>query len=355
FNSATATGRGLFLGGSKNGNPTFMTQLQYSNTGFWWKGIAGSNTYTSAPTAAAGTGYLNGFYQWTGAGGGCAREPSGVWQGGVGGGARTIDPGALCSTTPTVSLTTVGSGVKQSTGSGGATTCVSNSPVSGKMTVTAHLANGHGFVPGQTYALSGFTPTGYNATYTAVAGTAGTTLVGVTATGGGTCPAAVTAEGSAFSGVSGSVTLQAVSTTGPFTATPGGTGITALAAQNFCGVIGEYGADSSTPGFQFAAFTDQNGNSLPGSPALITWPNQGVTNFTGYTVAGAQSPSSPALTVTAMNAYSVTAATYSSGTGYVTFTTSAASGLIVGSEFTVSGVTPSGYNRSYIAVAGTSG
>ena len=112
--------------------------------------------------------------------------------------------------------------------------------------------------------------------------------------------------------------------------------------------------NSPTPGFQFAAFTDLEGDALPNSPAVVPWPNQGATNFTGYIVTGTQSPSSPALTVTAMNSYAISGATYSATTGYVTFTV-ASPNFIVGSEFTVSGSNPSAYNGSYIAVAGTSG
>ena len=63
----------------------------------------------------------------------------------------------------------------------------------------------------------------------------------------------------------------------------------------------------------------------------------------------------PALTVTALNPYTITNATFNATTGYVTFTTSTSPGFIPGSEFTVSGVSPSGYNQTYVAVAGTSG
>ena len=122
-----------------------------------------------------------------------------------------------------------------------------------------------------------------------------------------------------------------------------------------CGLVGELGADSPFPGAQFAKYTDITGADLPGSPAVSPWLNMGAVNFTGYTIIGTQSPSSPALTVTAMNSFAISAASYNATTGYVTFTVAANSGIIVGTEFTVSGVSPSGYNQTYVAVAGTSG
>ena len=137
----------------------------------------------------------------------------------------------------------------------------------------------------------------------------------------------------------------------------GGTGISGKLSQHFCGVIGEYGADSSFPGAQFASFVDDSGNPIPGAPALVPWLNQGTANFVGFTLANTQSPSSPALTVTAMIAYAGTGsyASYNSSTGLVTFTLSTNPGFIPGSEFTVASMSPSGFNQTYVAVAGTLG
>ena len=120
-------------------------------------------------------------------------------------------------------------------------------------------------------------------------------------------------------------------------------------------MFGEFGANWNFPGAQFAKYTDITGTDLPGSPAVSPWLNQGAVNFTGYTTTGSQSPTSPALTVTSMNSYSISAASYNGTTGFVTFTASSNPGFIVGTEFTVSGVSPSGYNQTYVAVAGTSG
>ena len=64
----------------------------------------------------------------------------------------------------------------------------------------------------------------------------------------------------------------------------------------------------------------------------------------------------PALTVTSMNSYSITGATWASaGNGQATFTTGAAHGFAPGAVFTVTGMTPSGYNGEYVALAGTTG
>ena len=262
---ATA-GHGLLVTSSGPGSSTFVTQTGISgvSNANWWLGLS-DQPFGFAPGATAGTGYLEGYWPFTASGGNCAREPSGVWYGGNGS-AKIYDPGFMCQTTPTVSVATIpGDGAKQTTGIGTPTSCTSNSPASGEKTVTTSVTVAHGITPGQTYALSGFSPTGYNATYTALQGTTGTTLVGVTTTGGGTCPAVVTAEGSALSGTGGAVTLTSISTTTPFSADQR-TGITAQPGGHFCGVVGEYGAESSTPGFQFASFTDREGNALPGSP-----------------------------------------------------------------------------------------
>ena len=60
-----------------------------------------------------------------------------------------------------------GSGDKQTPT---AATCASNTPVSGEMQVTFTLPNVHGVTIGNTFAAAGFTPSGYNATYTALPG-----------------------------------------------------------------------------------------------------------------------------------------------------------------------------------------
>jgi hypothetical protein len=353
-------GRGLYVTRNGAGMPVFVTQTNYDGLGGvqWWNAISPiTSTNNTGASSNAGSNYLNGYYQWRATGGSCAREPSGVFTTLPAAKAWMVDPGFLCQSTPVVSslVTIPGIGAQQNTGAGSiATTCSGSSPVSGEMTVTAYVAVAHGLVPGQTYALAGFTPSGYNATYTALPGTTGTTLVGATTTGGGTCPAAVSIEGHALPGTGGSITLPAISTTNPYGSNMA-TGITTQNGQHFCGIVGEYGADSPFPGAQFVAMVDRNGNSLPGSPALVPWLNQGAVTFTGYTVAGTQSPSTPALNVTAMQSTNVSTASYSGGTGYVTFTMASSPNLVPGSEFTVSGVSPSGYNQTYVAVAGTSG
>ena len=166
------------------------------------------------------TGYATGYYPATASGGRCSRPPSVVWTGG--GKASLSDPGFLCDgVTPTFDLSTIpGDGAQQSTGAGGvATTCASNSPVSGQVTVTTHVAVAHGIAPGQTFPLTLFTPSALNTTYTALPSPTPTTLVGTAAIGSpaGTCPSlSGLVEGKALGGTGGTMTLTPISSTNPF-------------------------------------------------------------------------------------------------------------------------------------------
>ena len=227
--------------------------------------------------------------------------------------------------------------------------------------MTAQVAVAHGIAPGQTYTLQGFTGTGftgYNATYTAL-----TWNHRHRHSSARPRPAAGHARPrrSTFPAMREPLLVELVARSPSFRFPPRillytvATGITSKNGQHFCGIVGEYGADSAFPGAQFASFVDDRGNALPGAPALVPWLNQGTANFTGYVTVGTQSPSSPALTVTAMNSYAIAAASFNASTGFVTFTTATSPGFIPGSEFTVSSVSPSGYNQTYVAVAGTTG
>jgi hypothetical protein len=352
-------GQGLLLNGGGPGAPVFLTQKNVLYGGQWWLAISPFQYGIAPSVGSSPTKYLNGYLPWTASGGGCAREPSGIVGPNNAGatsrvnglGAAAADFGFQCATNPTVqAMNTMPNIGAQQPASG--VSCSSNSPASGEMTVTAAVPIAHGLAPGQTYSLQGFTPSGYNATYTAIAGTTGTTLVGSTTTGGGTCPGAVSVYGTALSGTGGAINLTAISTTNPF-GTNQTTGITTKPGAKFCGVIGEYGSDSPTPGFQFAAFSDWNGTALTNSPAVSTWPNQGAANFTGYTTTITQnSTNGGALNVTAMNSYAISAATWNNSTS-VSFTFSSNPNLWLGSEFTVSGSNPAGYNGTYIVAAGT--
>ena len=118
----------------------------------------------------------------------------------------------------------------------------------------------------------------------------------------------------------------------------------------------ENGDDSPFPGSQAVAMVDDHGNPLPGAPALVPYLNMGTANFNGYITTGTQSVGHPALTVTSMAPYTITAATFSAATGLATFTTSTSPTFEPGSEFTVTGITNSGpgsFNLTYVAVAGT--
>ncbi len=351
----------FYLSGGFLGPSQFQVQNAFDGTSWdWWQGLAAIHpSLTPLSISAAGSGYNSGLYTWTATGGNCGREPSGLWTppntAQTSGAVTFTDPGFGCSTAPTVSLAAVpGAGVKQALTTG-ATSCVSNSPVSGEMTVTTSVAVAHGVAAMQTYTLSGFTGagnTGYNATYTALAGTTGTTLVGETTTGGGTCPANSpdTSGGFALSGTGAAISIPAFSSSAPLGANAG-TGITAKGNDHFCMIYGEYGPDSPTPGVHFVHMIDRNGNPFPGAPSVANSGgkpilNQGTVAFTGYIVTGGQ----PALTVTAMNSLSITNAVWSSANnGTVVFTTSAAHWLTPGSEFIVSGMTPGGFNGTYVA------
>jgi hypothetical protein len=361
-----------FIGGVLNtntlpGQPNFFYQRLYLGlTNVQWLLNPGASVEVGG-SATTGSNYASGFYPFTVPNSGCARAPTGVWMGGTTQ-FQQVDPGFGCPAA-TLSLNAAaiaanvpGSAAQQATGlaaspAQSATTCVSNSPVSGEMTVTVHLATAHEVTPGITYPLQGFNGTGftgYNATYTALPGTTGSTLVGETTTGGGTCPTSPldtsAHEGTALSGTGAAITFPAVSTTNPFG--QGSTGITVSGGQHICGFLGEYGDDSSFPGAQFISMVDNNGNAVPGSPALVTLLNQGIGNVTGYVTTGAQ----PALTVTALNAYTITGATFNAMTGFATFTVSSNPGFVPGSEFTVSGLSstgPGSFNLTYVAVSGT--
>jgi hypothetical protein len=336
---------GITVSGNGPGQPAFTVSRNAGGGApgsQWWNAVS-SNLNSSAATQGTGTGYFAGYYPFTATGGNCLREPSGVWQPGQV--PHIVDPGFLCGFPPTVDVSLIpGDGAKQNTGTSAtpaqaATTCTPNSPIAGEVTITAHLAVAHGIAPGQTYALGGF-PSVFATNYTALPGTSGTTLIGEATVNGGSCttPVAFSGEGTALSGTAGSVTMVPITATNPYGI--GETGITTRTAGHFCGIVGEYGSESSFPGAQFASFVDDRGNALPGAPALVPWLNQGTANFTGYTVAGAQSPSSPSLTVTALTPYTFTTWSYSATTGFVTFTmdpTAGLTGFIPGSEFTVTG------------------
>lgn len=287
-------GTGLFLNTNLAGQPSFYYQNNPGGgqpaTQFW--NNVGTNIGSSVfPTAVHGTNYFQGMYPFTTVGGKCdnplSRNPTGFWNGL--GGPALVDPGFLCGgVVPTVNVDAIPlTGARQNTGVGGATTCVAASPIATEVTVTAHLAIAHGVAPGQTYTMQGFTTsTGtFNATYTALAGTTGNTLVGETTTGAGVCPTGLTVEGTALSGTGASIAWSIQSATSPFS---GSAGITTKNGEHFCAIVGEYGADSNFPGAAYVSMVNRAGTALPGAPALLPWLNQGTSNFTGYTTPGAQ-------------------------------------------------------------------
>ena len=91
-----------------------------------------------------------------------------------------------------------------------------------------------------------------------------------------------------------------------------------------------------------------------GTGTTFTITNPGSISFSGSAGSNAFLPE---LNVTALNPYTITGATYVPASGAVpakvSFVVSAAPGFIEGSEFTISGITPSGYNRTYVADGST--
>ena len=260
--------QGMYLDANTTpGQPNFLFQRQWNGVqpgSYWWLN-PGMYAQTQG-SATAGSSYATGFYPFTAPVSGCIRQPTGIWQPLSTSGVSTLqqlDPGLGCpASTPTLNAAAIaanipGSGAQQATGlaaspAQAATTCVSNSPVSGEMKVTVNLAVAHGISPGIQYTLQGFNGTGftgYNATYFALPGTAGTTLVGETATGGGTCPTSPldtsAHEGTALSGTGASITFPGVSSTNPYSY--GSTGISTRNNQHICGWLVENGDDFDVP------------------------------------------------------------------------------------------------------------
>jgi hypothetical protein len=374
FGSGNSTGKGIAVSGATAGNPVVVNQFQafgFGTVAFpWWTGSVAIQPLTSVSQLSytKGTNYNPGIYAAT-AGDGCpepgSRKPSFVIEEGSVSGSWIADPGWNCGqnasgANPTVNFSTISKiGPTQSTNS---TTCT---PLPhNQIQITTHLANDPGLVQGQSFALTGFTTTPanvLNSTFAVTSGSPGTAVVGFSGANSGVCPT-ISSEGSLTGGTGGALSINSsVIQTNPFGMSAGGasgTGIQVNAGQRICALTGQAGIDSAAPGFAYAKYTGIDGVDLPGSPAISTRPNMNVGNFTGYTTLGTQAPTSPALTVTAMNAYPISTASYDSGTGFVTFTMSQDPGFQIGSEFQVSGVSGgsgAGFNVVYIAVAGTSG
>jgi hypothetical protein len=359
---------GLALSANQGpGQPFFFIQKLYQGRSSlnWWNAAGAIGAFTSLGVASQGTTYNTGYYAATATGGGCQVEPSVVFQGSTGI-AQVVNPGFNCSGWPSpasVNIAAVpGSGAQQPVGLAAGLAATTCALVNGQAVVTANVSVAHGLTAGMTYALQGFGAgfTGYNsATYTALQGTTAGVLVGTT--GAGSCPASPATsgnEGTAFGGTGASITFPAGSATNPFGT--GGTGITTKNGQHICGMLVENGDDSAFPGSAALSMTDDKGNALPGSPALVPNLNQATAFFNGYTVAGTQSPSSPALTVTSMVPLTISSAVFNSGANpnsTITFTMASAlpATFQIGSEFTVSGLAPSSVNVTYVAIAGTTG
>jgi hypothetical protein len=357
---------GLSLGANGASAPYWSVQRNLGGAvpgSNWWNATSIDAIATTGAWAsvAGSSGFNTGYFPFTFTGGNCTREPSGVWFG-TAAGFKVSDVGFNCDYTPTLTSTNLaevaGAGAKQNTGTAAspplvATTCTPASPSATQVTITAHVNFAHGLSPGKTFALGGF-PTLFSTTYTALNGTAGTTLVGTATINGGSCttPVNFTGEGTAGSGVLTSFTPLTVplAATNPFRDGP--TGILSRSGQHVCGIVGEYGDDSNFPGAAFASFVDADGNALTGAPAVVPNLNQANAFFTGSLTVG-----QPSLNVSAMTSFSITSASYVPASGSVPakaqFVFGAAPQFIAGTEFTVSGMTPAGYNQTYVADGAT--
>ena len=98
-----------------------------------------------------------------------------------------------------------------------------------------------------------------------------------------------------------------------------------------------------------------NHGYAPGQALTIADSNPTNYNGTGYAVIATPTEK----TFTLGRSYAVnniaTASWASSGGGTITWTTATAHGVTVGSTFVISGAAPSGYNGSFVAIAGTTG
>ncbi len=239
----------------------------------------------------AGSGYQNGVFPWTATGGACAREPSGVVVVGtsVSGQIATpyvVDPGFECGTAPTISLSAI-DGIGASTSITSAAWLQSSTAFCANCgDVTFVFPAAPGVYPGQTFTVGSFTGnTEYNGTYTVVSRSSdGRTIVGRSA---GTSPYLASNPGTATPGVltapvgtGGAISFNAFNITSAGPGTQSQTGIQFTAGEKFCAAIVQYGADSSTPGVTAVAAVNQEGNPLPGSPAVSTWLNQTEAQFT---------------------------------------------------------------------------
>jgi hypothetical protein len=100
----TPLGANLFLGTPNEGTPTFYMQPGIGGQSVhWWGGLTAIFPSGVSPLnlTAVGSGYNPGIYPWTASGGGCTREPSGVWAP-YNNTLDFSDPGFGCNAAPTI-------------------------------------------------------------------------------------------------------------------------------------------------------------------------------------------------------------------------------------------------------------
>lgn len=200
----------------------------------------------------------------------------------------------------------------------GASSAITTTGASGTgSTATLTFTGPYTFPVGSTITVSGVTPTGYNGTYVVTAST--TTSVS-----------------------------YANATTG---------------AQTVAGTITNWGSVpqiTTTDGSSACTVTLSNHGLVAGSTFTVLVPTTiGGIAFSGnYTVESVPAPTTSTFSINAQNSasltqYTTTAATGNGTTATITFTGSKL--FTVGSLITVSGVTPTGYNGTYVVTASTVG
>jgi hypothetical protein len=236
-------------------------------------------------------------------------------------------------------------------------------------TVTVVCTAAHGFTVGSTLSITiaGVTPTGYNGTFTCTVTTTTAftyALSGSLAAGtGGTYIPSSVAELTAMVNTffaQGSTLSCYVLELGAGNAT---TGVAALSAYITANPNSNY--VSGAPGFFYAylvpEYWDANADFLTMLASFesttsktyffITTTLATYTSYTDLMKCAFTMIESPSLGAYPANV--LTAITWSSG--IVTATTTTAHGVVPGNYFTIAGQTPTGYNGTFLALAGTTG
>ena len=260
------------------------------------------------------------------------------------------------STTPVVGSTTV---------------AIPTQTPTGTTDITITTSTAHGYGVGQTVVIAGVTPSGYNGTWVTKLGTTGTTLI-VTI---GSNPGAITVAGTVKGSAQVSVTPLSTGTTGVVIKAQASQVNNLLEFQDSTGAVNTRvlpngdvsfgtspvfrsgGGASFSLGSTFAIQPQGNnlvqlqvkaGGSGQGASDLVQIINNAGTVIGGRNVNGQIYTG----TTTPLTAQVGGATTATSGDGTTaTVTLTVAPNVAVGDRITVAGITPTGYNGTYIVTA----